>query len=101
MSPMSFADPSQDHDTVSPMSFADTSQDHTEPGVSFCDAPEDQTFEDQDIESHVSASGTCHDQNTKSCVSGNGTLPPRGKRHSQDTVSECIGSNNKKCNFFA
>ena len=93
----SFADTSQDHDIVSPMSFADPSQDHAEPGVSFCGAPEDQTFEgDQDIESHVSASGTCHDQNAKSCVSGNGTLPPRGKCHSQDTVSECIGSNKKK-----
>ena len=93
----SFADTSQDHDIVSPVSFADTSQDHTEPSVLFYDAPEDQTFEgDQDIESHVSASGTCHDQNTKSCVSGNGTLPPRGKCHSQDTVSECIGSNVEK-----
>ena len=82
----SFADTSQDHDIVSPMSFADPSQDHTEPGVSFCGAPEDQTFEgDQDIES---------------CVSGNGTLPPRGKCHSQDTVSECISSNDEKKPIF-
>ena len=78
----SFVDISEDPDVVSDEAEVGTSQD---PDASYTDMP---------------ASGTCHDQNTKSCVSGNGTLPPRGKCHSQDTVSECISSNDEKKQFF-